>query len=168
MSVGSQHKLDRVRPPRVQITYDVETGGAVQKKDIPFVVGVMADLSGKPEKPLPKLKERTFVKIDRDNFNEVLAGSAPRLALKVANKLEDDGSQLSVELRFNSMNDFRPQNVAAQVRPLKRLLDIRQRLTELLAKMDGNDNLVDVLGDVIHQTDRMKVIASSGTHEEPA
>ena len=112
-----QHTLDRVRSPRVQITYDVEVGDAIEMKEIPFVVGVLADLSGKPDEPLPKMKERKFVEIDRDNFNNVLAGMKPRLAYRVDNKLTNDGTQLAVELRFKSLDDFHPEQIAKQVDP---------------------------------------------------
>src|SRR5436309_8496079 len=103
---STQHKLDRVRPPRVQITYDVEIGDAIQMKELPFVAGILADLSGKPAEALPTLKDRKFVEIDRDNFNDVLAAAAPRLALRVPNRLAKDDSMLNVELQFKSMDDF--------------------------------------------------------------
>src|SRR5882762_8996565 len=103
-----QKKIGRVRPPRVHITYDVETGGAIEKKELPFVVGVLADLSGNPEKQLPPVKDRQFAEIDRDNFDQVLAKSAPRLTYKVDNKLTDDDTRLGVELKFKSMEDFEP------------------------------------------------------------
>jgi len=136
-----QHTLDRVRSPRVQITYDVEVGDAIEMKDIPFVVGVLADLSGKPDKPLPKLKERKFIEIDRDNFNNVLKGMEPRLAYRVDNKLADDDSKTAVELRFKSMDDFHPEQIVKQVDPLRKLVDARERLSELINKLDGNDKL---------------------------
>ncbi len=134
-----QHKLDRVRSPRVQITYDVEIGDAIEMKEIPFVVGVLGDLSGKPDEPLPQLKDRKFVEIDRDNFDKVLEGMKPRLAFKVDNKLTDDDTKMAVELRFKSMDDFHPERVAQQIEPLRKLLDARQRLSDLLNKLDGND-----------------------------
>ena len=127
-----QHKLDRVRRPRVQITYDVETNGAIEKVELPFVVGVLADLSGMPKDALKPLKERQAVYIDRDNFNNVLAKSAPRLALKVQNRLSDENTKLAVELNFKSMDDFEPAKVAEQVGPLKELLAMRHNLTQLL------------------------------------
>src|ERR671925_1360374 len=123
MSESLQHKLDRVRRPRVQITYDVETGGAMEKTELPFVVGVMADLSAQPKEALRPVKERKFTPIDRDNFNEVLAKSAPRLALKVANKLTgDENSKLAVELNFKNLSDFDPAKVAGQIPALNELL----------------------------------------------
>ena len=151
-----QHTLDRVRSPRVHITYDVEVGDAIEMKEIPFVVGVLADLSGKPDEPLPKVKERKFIEIDRDNFNSVLAGMKPRLAYRVDNKLTDDDSQMAVELRFQSMDDFHPEQVANQVEPLRKLVEARGRLSELLNKLDGNDQLDDLLQDVISNTDDLE------------
>src|SRR5712691_13274011 len=103
---STQHKLDRVRPPRVHITYDVQVGDAIEMKELPFVMGILADLSGKPDEPLPRLRDRKVVEIDRDNFNAVMKGMKPRLAFKVDNKLADDSSQTAVELRFNSIEDF--------------------------------------------------------------
>src|SRR5215472_7435790 len=103
-----QKKLGRIRPPRVHITYDVETGGAIEKREIPFVVGVMADLSGQPEKPLPALKDRKFVEIDKDTFDRVMGQINPRLVFKVDNRLSEDDTRLGVELRFRGMDDFQP------------------------------------------------------------
>jgi type VI secretion system protein ImpB len=160
--VGSeslQHKLDRVRRPRVQITYDVETNGAMQKVELPFVVGVMADLSGMPKDPLPAMKERKFVNIDRDNFNDVLAKAAPRLAFRVQNKLTDENSQLNVELSFKNIEDFEPAQVARQVGPLKELLEMRHKLTQLLSKMEGNDKLEAMLGDILNNTEKAMALA---------
>jgi len=151
-----QHKLDRVRAPRVQITYDVEIGDAIEMKEIPFVLGVLADLSGKPDEPLPRLRDRKFIEIDRDNFNNVLEGMKPRVAFKVDNKLTGDDTKLAVELRFKSIDDFRPENVVTQVEPLRKLLDARQRLSGLLNKLDGNDKLDDLLQKVIADTDALK------------
>ena len=152
-----QHKLDRVRAPRVQITYDVEIGDAIEMKEIPFVVGVLADLSGKPDEPLPKLRDRKFVEIDRDNFDRVLEGMKPRLAFKVDNKLTEEDTKMAVEVRFKSMDDFHPENVVKQITPLQKLLEARQRLSDLLNKLDGNDKLDELL---------QKVIASTGSLEK--
>lgn len=159
MGESLQHKLDRVRRPRVQLTYDVETGGAMEKKELPFVVGVMSDLSGQPKEALRPLKERKFVNIDRDNFNDVLARSTPRLALRVANRLTDEDTKLAVELNFKCVDDFEPAHVAAQVTPLKELLDMRQQLTELLSKMEGNDKLEQLLANVLANTDQAAALA---------
>lgn len=158
-SESMQHKLDRVRRPRVQITYDVETGGAMRKTELPFVVGVLADLSGQPKEKLKPLKNRKVVQIDRDNFNDVLAKATPRLAMKVPNRLSKDGGKLAVELNFKRIDDFEPAQVAEQVGPLKELLDMRQRLSQLLSKMEGNDKLEELLAQVIGNTEEAQKIA---------
>lgn len=165
MPESTQHKLDRIRPPRVQITYDVETGGAIQKKELPLVVGILADLSGKPDTPLPRLKDRKFVEIDRDNFNDVLKAAAPRLAVRVDNKLAKDGSKLNVELRFQHMDDFNPLAIVKQVKALNSLLEARGRLNDLLAKLDGNDDLDATLQKVIQDTEGLKQIKAAAEAE---
>ena len=163
-----QHTLDRVRSPRVQITYDVEIGDAIQMKEIPFVVGVLADLSGKPDKPIPKLKDRKFIEIDKDNFNKVLEGMNPRLAYKIDNKLTDDDTKMAVELRFKSMDDFHPENVAQQVTPIRKLVEARTKLTNLLNKLDGNDKLDELLQEVITSSDSLQKLGEeTGTGEQP-
>jgi type VI secretion system protein ImpB len=163
-----QHKLDRVRRPRVQITYDVETNGAMEKVELPFVVGVMADLSGQPKDPLKPMKERKFVPIDRDNFNDVLAKSAPRVALKVANKLTgEEDSKLAVELNFKSFDDFDPARVAEQVGPLRELLHMRQQLAQLMTKMEGNDKLEALLSQVMGNTEQAMALAKQVGTEAP-
>ena len=156
-----QHKLDRVRPPRVQITYDVEVGGAIEMKELPFVLGVMGDFVGKSEEPLPALKNRKFVEIDPDNFNQVMAGMKPRLAFSTDNKLQDDGSKLGVELKFNSIEDFEPDNIVRQVDPLRKLVEARQKLSDLRSKMDGNEALENMLNDVISNADKQKQLSES-------
>jgi type VI secretion system protein ImpB len=167
MAESLQHKLDRVRRPRVQISYDVETNGAMQKVELPFVVGVMADLSGQPKEALRPMKERKFANIDRDNFNDVLAKSAPRLAMKVQNKLTGDDSKLAVELNFKHIDDFEPARVAEQVGPLRELMTMRHRLTELLSKMEGNDKLEALLGDVLSNTEKAMALAKEMGIEAP-
>jgi type VI secretion system protein ImpB len=160
MSESLQHKLDRVRRPRVQITYDVETNGAMQKTELPFVMGIMADLSGSPKEALRPMKERKFTSIDRDNFNSVLEKSAPRLAMKVDNKLSgEEGSKLAEELNFKHIDDFEPARVAAQVPAMKELMDMRLRLTQLLSKMEGNDKLEAMLADVLSNTEKAMALA---------
>jgi type VI secretion system protein ImpB len=139
----------RVRPPRVHITYEVETGGAMVMKEIPFVMGVLSDLSGQPKEALAKLKDRKFVEIDRDNFDDVLKSMKPRLALRVDNTLKDDGSELALELNFEKLADFRPESIAKQVKPLNDLLDVRNQLKDLLGRMEGNDRLEELLGAVM-------------------
>lgn len=166
MPESTQHKLDRVRPPRVQITYDVETGGAIQKKELPLVVGILADLSGQPEQPLPKLKDRKFVEIDRDNFNQVMASVAPRLALSVDNKLAAEGGKTNVELHFSSIEDFEPLAIVKQVESLRKLLDARQRLNDLLAKLDGNDTLDSLLIQAAADPEKIKQLKSANIPAE--
>ena len=156
-----QHKIDRVRPPRVQITYDVEVGGAIELKELPFVVGVMGDFVGNPEEPLPALKNRKFVEIDPDNFNQVMAGMKPRVAFSVDNKLQDDGSKLGVDLTFNNIEDFEPDNVVQQVEPLRKLVEARQKLSDLRSKMDGNEKLENLLNDVISNSDKQKQLSDA-------
>ena len=168
MGESQQHWLDRNRPPRVQITYDVETGDAIEKKDLPFVVGIMSDLSGKPTDPLPPLKARKFVEIDRDNFNDVMGAVAPRLAFQVENKLTDEEGKLNIELSFNTFDDFDPALMLKQVAPLRKLYDARQRLTDLLTKLDGNDDLDRLLQDVVENTDELQEIKDSTSVEEEA
>jgi type VI secretion system protein ImpB len=138
-------KKERVRPPRVHISYEVELNGAQVMKELPFVVGVMADLSGQPKTPLPKPKDRKFTEIDRDNFDDILKSMQPRLAYKVANKLKDDGSELSVELNFEKMADFTPDEIVKQIQPLNDLMEIRTKLKALLSKTEGNDRLEELL-----------------------
>lgn len=151
-----QSKLGRVRPPRVHITYDVEVGDAIQLKELPFVVGVLADLSGKPDEPLPAVKDRKFVDIDRDNFDAVLKGMKPRIAYRVDNKLADDDSKLGVELRFNNIQDFEPEQVVNQVEPLRKLAEARKKLSDLMAKMDGNDRLVELMDEIIKNSEALQ------------
>lgn len=156
-----QHKIDRVRPPRVQITYDVEVGGAIELKELPFVVGVMGDFVGKPEEPLPALKNRKFVEIDPDNFNQVLSGMKPRLAYSIENKLQDDGSKLGIDISFNSIEDFEPDQIVQQVEPLRKLVEARQKLSDLRSKMDGNEKLENLLEGIISDVDKQKELSAA-------
>jgi type VI secretion system protein ImpB len=167
MAESIQHKLDRVRPPRVHITYDVETGGAIEMKELPFVMGVLADLSGKPDEPLPRLRDRKFVEIDRDNFNDVMKGMKPRLTFRVDNKLTDDDTKLALELRFQNLDDFSPERVAQQVEPLRKLIEIRQQLKSLLAKTDGNDRLGERLQEIISNTELLQQVGKEAGLEPP-
>lgn len=174
MPESLQHKLDRVRSPRVHITYDVETGGAVEKKELPFVMGIFGDFTGMPEEPLPKLKDRKFVEINPDNFDSVLSAMKPHLAFSVENKLSDeaDPGQLKVDLRFRSLDDFAPANVARQVKPLKELLDLRTKLTDLRGSLQGNDKLDEILQDTLRDKDKLNrlkaELAPAGTESSPA
>src|SRR6516165_4231218 len=154
---STQHKLDRVRSPRVHITYDVEVGGAIEIKELPFVVGVLGDFTGQPQKPLPKLKERKFVEISPDNFDAVLEAMNPHLSFAVENKLSEDADapQLKVDLLFRSMDDFGPENVARQVTPLRELLELRTRLADLRGSLQGNDKLDDLLLDAVGNTEKL-------------
>jgi type VI secretion system protein ImpB len=147
--------LDRVRPPRVQITYDVEVGGAIELKELPFMVGVLGDFTGQPEKPLAKLKERKFVEVNPDNFDTVLEGMKPHLAFQVENKLseESEAPNLKIDLHFRGMDDFAPQNIARQVKPLKELLDLRTRLADLRGSLQGNEKLEELLLEAVGKTE---------------
>jgi type VI secretion system protein ImpB len=159
---SAQHKLDRVRPPRVQITYDVEVGGAIEIKELPFVVGVLGDFTGNPEQPLPKLKDRKFVEVNPDNFDSVLEGMKPHLSFAVENKLSDepDAPQLKVDLKFRKMEDFEPANVAKQVKPLKEMLDLRTRLSDLRGSLQGNDKLEELLLEAVGNTEKLGKLKS--------
>ena len=170
MAESIQHKLDRVRKPRVHITYDVETEGATVKKELPFVVGVVGDFSGNPTEPLKSLADRKFIQIDRDNFDEVMARMTPGLNLKVDNTLKGDGSQVAVQLKFGKMEDFEPANVAQQVEPLKKLLDARDKLKTLLADMDRGKVSEDALEEILKNTENLtkaaKELGVSGPGEQ--
>ena len=158
MARESVHKkLERVRPPRVHVTYDVEIGDAIEMKEIPFVAGVLGDFSGQPEDPLPRLKERRFVDVTPDNFDSVLESMKPRVAFSVENRLSDDPNAggIGVDLRFKSMDDFEPENVARQVRPLRELLELRTKLSDLRGSLQGNEKLERLLQDVIGSTEKM-------------
>ncbi len=158
---GSIHdKLNRVRKPRVHITYDVETEGAEIQRELPFVVGVLGDFSGDPTQPLRPMSERKFIQIDRDNFNEVMARMTPGLNLKVENTLAGDGSQMSVNLKFNSIEDFEPARVAEQVPALKALLETRNKLRDLMSKADRSEDLENLLEQVLRNEGELKALSS--------
>jgi len=157
---SQQKKLGRVRPPRVHITYDVQVGDAIEKRDIPFVVGVLADLSGMPDKPLPPIAKRKFVSIDRDNVNDVMKKIGPRLAFKVPNRLNEDDTKLNVELRFESMDDFQPARVAEQVTPLRKLLELRNSLANLRSSLIGNEKLENLLQEVVQNQELLRQAGS--------
>lgn len=165
MSNSLQHWVARNRPPRVQITYDVEIGDAVEKKELPLVVGLLADLSGQPAKPLPKLKERRFVEIDRDNFDNVMGKIAPRLDLSVPDTMKGEGN-LKIELNFAEFGDFHPEAIVNQIPRLAKLLQARQQLRDLLAKLDGNDELDDLLESVVQSTEDLKTVQSQAQAEQ--
>jgi type VI secretion system protein ImpB len=153
---STQQKLSRVRAPRVQITYDVEVGNAIEMKELPFVMGVLGDLTGQPEQPLAALKDRKFVEINPDNFDNVLKGMSPHLQFSVENKLSPDAKgQIGVDLHFEKFEDFSPAAVAAQVGPLKELLDLRTRLSNLRGSLQGNDKLDQALFDAVSKTEEL-------------
>ena len=161
---STQKKLSRVRPPRVQITYDVEVGDAMETKELPFVLGVLGDYAGHPSQPPEKLKDRKFVEIDRDNFNEVMQGIGPRLNLRVENRMAGDGTEVGMELKFKSLFDFEPARVVEQVDSLRELLDIRTRLADLKNKISGNDKLEELLDEIVRDTEKLKRL--QGTKSE--
>lgn len=158
MSNSLQKWVGRNRPPRVQITYDVEIGDAIEKRELPMVVGIMADLSGQPTIPLPKLKDRRLTEIDRDNFNDVMKQINPQLKLTVPNTSAADGTAVPVELSFSNMSDFHPDALVQQVPRLAKLLEARQQLRDLLAKLDGNDELDAMLEQIVRDTDELQQV----------
>jgi type VI secretion system protein ImpB len=160
-----QKKLQKVRPPRVQMTYDVEIGDAIENKELPLVVGVVGDFGGNSEVPQKRLKERSFVGIDRDNFDEVMKGIEPRATYRVNNELTGEGGQFAVDLTFRSMDDFRPESVVNQVEPLKKLLEARTKLADLRNKLAGNDKLEDLLNDVLNSTETLAKLGQQPTKE---
>src|SRR5437764_14269329 len=165
---STQPKLDRVRPPRVQITYDVEVGDAIEMKELPFVMGVLGNFTGQPVDPMPRLKDRKFVEINPDNFDTVLESMKPHLAFSVENKLSDDpnAGNLKVDLNFKSMDDFSPENVARQVKPLREMLELRDRLSDLRGSLQGNDKLEEALREAVTDKDkRAKLSAELGIKE---
>ena len=157
MAESTQKKLERVRPPRVSISYEVETGGAIEKKELPFLMGVMGDFSGQPTEPLPRLKDRKFVEVTPDNFDDVLASMKPHLNFSVENKLSEnsDAPKLGIDLNFRSMDDFSPDAVARQVKPLKALLDLRTQLSDLRGSLQTNEKLDEVLQATLGDAEKM-------------
>jgi len=158
---GTQKKLERVRPPRVNISYDVETGGAIETKELPLLMGVLADLSGNPAEALPRLKDRKFVEVNPDNFDSVLKSMKPRVQFTVANKLNpESGGKIGVDLTFESLDDFNPEAVAKNVGPLKQLLELRTKLADLRGSLQGNDKLEEILQSTLNNADAMKKLES--------
>ncbi|MGA2433847.1 MAG: type VI secretion system contractile sheath small subunit [Bryobacteraceae bacterium] len=158
MAKESIHKkLERVRPPRVHITYDVEVGDAIEVKELPFVMGVLGDFTGQSEEPLPRLKDRKFVEVTPDNFDSVLEGMKPHVSFAVDNKLSEDSDagQIKVDLHFKSLQDFEPEQVARQVKPLKDLLDLRTKLSDLRGTLQTNEKLDELLQDVVRNTETL-------------
>ena len=159
MSASIHDKLNRVRKPRVHITYDVETEGAEVQRELPFVVGVMGDFSGDPTQPLRPMAERKFIQIDRDNFNDVMARMTPGVKLKVDNTLAGDGSQMAVDLKFSSMDDFDPAKIVDQVPALKALMETRNKLRDLMSKVDRSEELENLLEQVLKNEEELKSLS---------
>ncbi|TCS39478.1 type VI secretion system protein ImpB [Paucimonas lemoignei] len=161
-----QKRLQRIRPPRVQLTYDVEIGDAIEQKEIPFVVGVMGDFAGQSANAQPKLKDRKFVNVDLDNFDDVMEGLAPRAVFRTRNTLSEQGGEFAVDLTFKSIEDFRPEAVVQQVEPLKKLLEARTKLSDLRNKLAGNDRLEDILNDVLNSTESLQRLSDESKRKE--
>lgn len=165
-SESVQKRLQKVRPPRVQMTYDVEIGDAIESKELPFVVGVMGDFSGQSEVEQKKLRDRKFVNIDNDNFDEVLKAVEPRAVFRVANTLTEKGGEFAVDLKFKSIDDFRPEAVVQQVEPLRKLLEARTKLADLRNKLAGNEKLEDILSEVLSSTEKLDALSKNVTSGE--
>ena len=163
-----QKRLEKVRPPRVQLTYDVEIGDAIEQKEIPFVVGVLGDFTGQPsaDKPQPRLKDHKFVNVDLDNFDEVMSGMSPSASYRVKNKLSPEGGEFAVNLEFNKLEDFRPEAVVEQVEPLRKLLEARTKLADLRNKLAGNEKLEDLLGEVLSNTERLEQLGQEAQQDK--
>ncbi len=163
-----QKRLQRVRPPRVQLSYDVEIGDAIENKELPFVVGVIGDFTGQtdPDNPMPKLRDRKFVNVDLDNFDDVLKAAAPKASYRVKNVLTEGGGEFGVNLAFNAIDDFTPEAVVQQVEPLRQLLEARSKLSDLRNKLAGNEKLEDVLNDVLTNTEKLKQLGQETSKED--
>ena len=160
-----QKKLQRIRPPRVQLTYDVEVGDGNEVKELPFVIGVLGDFSAASELEKTKLKDKKFINVDLDNIDEVMQSLAPRATFQVENTLTEEGGRMSVDLTFNLMQDFRPENVVQQVDPLRKLVEARERLTDLRNKISNNERLEDLLDEVLQNTDQVRKLSAEAEHE---
>ena len=160
-----QKRLQKIRPPRVQLTYDVEKGDAIEQKELPFVVGVLGDFSGNPEAPLPRLRDRKFVNVDLDDFDGVMEGMAPRATYRVPNTITGEG-EFGVELKFKSIDDFRPEAVVQQVEPLRKLQEARSKLADLRNKLAGNEKLEDTLNEVLASTERLQQLGKEAGEDE--
>lgn len=153
-----QKRLQRVRPPRVQLTYDVEIGDSIEQKEVPFALGVLGDFSANSEKPQPKLKDKKFINVDMDNIDEVMAGIEPRAVYRVPNTLTEKSGEFAVDLKFKSVDDFRPESVVQQVEPLRKLLEARTKLADLRNKLAGNEVLEDILSEVLTNTEQLELL----------
>jgi type VI secretion system protein ImpB len=161
-----QKRLQKVRPPRVQMTYDVEVGDAIENKELPFVVGVVGDFGSDPEQAKKRLKDRKFVNVDSSNFDEVLGAVAPVASFRVANELSAEGGEFAVKLQFREMADFRPESVVQQVEPLRNLLEARTKLADLRNKLAGNDKLEDILSEVLGNTEKLGSLRKAPSTEK--
>lgn len=151
-----QKRLQKVRPPRVQLTYDVEIGDAIEVKELPFVVGVLGDFTAQSREHLGKVRDRKFVNIDMDNFDDVMDGMAPRAAFRVKNRLTSEGGELGVDVEFRKFEDFRPESVVQQVEPLRKLQEARAKLADLRNKLAGNEKLEDLLTEILNNTEQLR------------
>ena len=165
--MSSQKFIARNRAPRVQIEYDVELYGAQKKIQLPFVMGVMSDLSGKPAEALPQVTDRKFLEISVDNFDDRLKAMKPRVAFQVPNTLTGEGN-LNLDITFESMDDFSPAAVARKVGALNQLLEARQQLSNLVTYMDGKSGAEELIGKVMRDPTLLKTLASSPKPEQPA
>ncbi len=163
---STQKRIARDRAPRVQINYDVEIGDAIETKELPFVLGVLGDYVGHSKEPLPRLKDRKFVQVDGESFDDVMKGVAPRLVVRVDNKIKNNDSQIAVELNFRKMEDFEPAQVVRQVEPLRKLLEARVRLSDLRGKLAGNDKLEELLEKIIHDTEKLQTLSETQGKKE--
>lgn len=161
-----QKRLQKVRPPRVQLTYDVEIGDAIEVKELPFVVGVLGDFAAQSRQEQGKVRDRKFVNIDMDNFDDVMEGMAPRAAYRVKNRLTPEGGELGVDIEFRKFEDFRPESVVQQVEPLRKLQEARSKLADLRNKLAGNEKLEDLLNDVLNTTDQLQSLGSKKSEGE--
>ena len=161
-SESSAKFIERNRAPRVHIEYELDVNGAQKKVELPFIMGVMADLSGKPAEALPPVKDRKFLEIDMDNFNDRMKAIKPRVAFSVPNVLsEEEGSNLAVDISFESMDDFSPEVIARKVEPLRKLLEARTELTNLLSYMDGKTQAEDLIARLISDEAFRKSVTSA-------
>lgn len=161
-----QKRLQKVRPPRVQLTYDVEIGDAIEVKELPFVVGVLGDFAAQTKQDQGKVRDRKFVNVDMDNFDDVIEGMAPRTAYRVKNRLTQEGGELGIDLEFKKFEDFRPESVVQQVEPLRKLLEARSKLADLRNKLAGNEKLEDLLNDVLNSTEQLNSLGNKKAEGE--
>lgn len=156
-----QKFIARNRAPRVHIEYDVELYGAEKKIQIPFIMGVMADLAGKQEEPLPPIEQRKFLEFDMDNFDDRIKAMKPRAAFRVKNTLTDDEGEISVDLTFESLDDFSPAAVARKVEPLRKLLEARTQLANLVTYMDGKAGAEELVSKAINDPELLKSLTAA-------